>query len=151
MRLVVITLECKNFSYYDYDLGGQYYDKTGGKILVYGCYIDDYSSDIPKHINRSKQKRRNKRERNQKYKNHLKFLAENIKGHPSPAIYTDEVWIRGQGYVENPKPYYKRYYRGQCSKYIKRMSNKTTRRYKGDIPKKGNWCHKLYDFWYELY
>lgn len=126
-------------------------DKVGGKISHFGRCEDAYS-DIPKHENHSKQKRRNKRERDQKYKNHIKFLAEYPSGYPSPAVYRDEIFIRGQGYVENPKPYYKRYYRKQrASKYHKRTSNKMIRRYKGDIPKKGNWCHKIYDFWWEMY
>ena len=125
-------------------------DKVGGKVYWAGRCSDAYiQSEISQ--NRSKQKRRNKRERDQKYKNHLKFLSEYPSGYPSPAVYRDKIFIRGQGYIENPKPYYKRYYREQRAKYIKRMSNKTIRRYKGDIPKKGNWCHKLYDFWYEMY
>lgn len=125
-------------------------DKVGGKVYWAGR-CNDAHSDIPKQINRSKQKRKSKRERDQKYKNHLKFLTEYPSGYPSPAVCMDEIFIRGRGYVKNLKPYYKRYYRGQRSKYLKRVSNKTVRRYKGDIPKKGNWCHKLYDFWWEMY
>lgn len=128
-------------------------DKVGGKVYwAYKCTdAYDNNSDISKQINHSKQKRRNKRERDQKYKDHLKFLAEYPSGYPSPAIYRDKIFIHGQGYVENPKPYYKRYYREKRAKYIKRMSNKKIRRYKSDVPKKGNWCHKLYDFWWEMY
>ena len=144
------NLECIECPYYDYGLGGQYCEKVGGKTSWYG-FCKDTFQDIQKHINCSKQKRRNKRERDQKHKNHLKFLAKYPSGYPSPAVYRDEIFIRGQGYVENPKPYYKRYYREQRAKYIKRMSNKTIRRYKGDIPKNGNWSHKLYDFWWEMY
>lgn len=129
-------------------------NKVGGKVYWSGRCSDAYS-DVSKKTNHSKQhskqKRRNKRERDQKYKNYLKFLAENVQHYSSPVIYTNKNFIHGQGYVENPKSYYKRYYREKRAKYIKRMSNKAIRRYKGNIPKKGNWCHKLYDFYYELY
>lgn len=146
----MIILDCARCPYYEYGFGGQYCDKVGGKTAWYG-FCEDIYPDIPKHVYHSKQKRRNKRERDQKYKNHLKFLAEYLSGYPSPVVYRDKIFIRGQGYVENPKPYYKRYYREKRAKYIKRMSNKKIRRYKGDVPKKGNWCYKLYDFWWEMY
>lgn len=145
-------MECRDCLYYDCGLGGQYCNKVGGKNLLFG-YCEDAYSDISKQINHSKQQRRNKRERDQKYENHLKFLNENVSGYPSPVIYTDEIWIRGQGYIENPKPYYKRLYRGRgkgMSYYHKKMSNRKIRRYKGGLPKKGNWGHRLYDFWWEL-
>lgn len=146
-------LECIECPYYDYGLSGQYCDKVGGKTLLYG-YCEDVYEKNAIHKNRSKQKRRNKRERDQKHKNHLKFLAENVTGYPSPVIYTDEIWIKGQGYIENPKPYYKRLYRGRGrrsnSNYHKKMSNRKIRRYTGKLPKKGNLTHKLYDFWWEL-
>lgn len=123
-------------------------NKVGGKVYWAGRCTDAYS-DIPKRINHQKQKRRNKREREQKHKNHLKFFTENISGYPSPVIYIDEIWIKGQGYIENSKPYYKRLYRSN-SNYHKKMSNRKIRRYKGELPKKSNLCHRLYDFWWEL-
>lgn len=146
-------LECIECPYYDYGLSGQYCDKVGGKTLLYGYCTYVYEKNAT-HKNRSKQKRRNKRERDQKHKNHLKFLAENVTGYPSPVIYTDEIWIKGHGYVGNPKPYYKRLYRGRGrhsnSNYHKKNSNRKIRRYTGELPKKGNLSHKLYDFWWEL-
>lgn len=129
-------------------------NKVGGKVHWAGRCTDAYS-DIPKWINHQKQKRRNKRERDQKHKNHLKFLAENVQYYPASVIYTDVIWIKGQGYVENPKPYYKRLYRGRGrhsnSNYHKKMSNRKIRRYRGELSKKGNLSHRLYDFWWELY
>ncbi len=105
-------------------------DKVGGKVFWSGRCEDAYTQPIISQ-NCSKQKRRNKRDRDQKHKNHLKFLAENRSGYPCPAIYTDEIWVKGQ-YVENPKPYYKRLYRGKGrysnSNYHKKMSNKEIRR-----------------------
>lgn len=124
-------------------------DKVGGKVYCFGHCEDSYS-DISKHENRAKKKRRNKRERDLKHKNRLKYLAENSSGYPSPAIYVDEIWVKGYGYVENPKPYYKRLYRGKLSKYLKRQSNKKIRRYKGELHN-GWYCHKVFDFWCKLY
>ena len=123
-------------------------DKVGGKVYCFGRCEDAYS-DVPKHENHSKKKRKNKRERDLKHKNHLKYLAKNdSRKRPSPVVYTDEVWIKGQGYLKNPKPYYKRLYRGQRSKWLKRQSNKKTRRYKGGISNGRN-CFRIYDFWWE--
>lgn len=109
---------------------------------------------LDSQLNHSKQKRRNKRERDQKYKNHLKFLAENVPGYPSPVMYKGSIWVKGHGYVDNPKPYYKRLYRGRGkhsgSNYHKKMSNRKIRRYRRELHKKGNLGHRLYDFWWEL-
>ena len=124
-------------------------EKVNGRIWWYGHCEEGYSG-IPKHENHSKKKRRNKRERDLRYKNCLKQLVKNASDkRPSPATYTDEIWVKGHGYVENPKPYYKRLYRGKRSKYLKRQSNKKIRRYKGELHN-GWHCHRLYDFWYEL-
>ncbi|MDE7425739.1 MAG: hypothetical protein K2N51_18930 [Lachnospiraceae bacterium] len=130
---------------------GQWCDKVGGKNNMFG-YCEDAYPKIIKPEKHSKQKRRNKRERDLKYKKHLKFLAENVQSCLSPAMYTNRIFINGQ-FVKNPKPYYKRLYRGRgkgASWYYKKLSNKKIRRYKGDILK-GNYCHKLYDFWWQLY
>ena len=62
----------------------------------------------------------------------------------------DEVWVKGIGYVENPKPYYQRIYRGKRSKYLKRQSNKAIRKYKGGLHRGYQNIHKIYDYWYEL-
>lgn len=100
-------------------------------------YCEDAHEDIPKRVNRSKQKRRNRRECDRKYRNHLKYFAKNISGYSAPVMYTDEVWVREQGYIENPKPYYKRLYRSRgrgMSYYHKKMSNRKVRRYKGEMP-----------------
>lgn len=127
-------------------------DKVGGKVYCFGRCTDAYS-DIPKHENRSKKKRRNKRERYLKHKQHLKHLHKVAVSYPPAVIYTNEIYVRGQGYVENPKPYYKRIYRsrgGGSSPQHKKASNRKIRRYKGEIPS-GYWCHKLYDYWWEMY
>lgn len=151
----MIILECRNCPYYDSGgLGGQWCDKVGGYNYRFGYCSDIYDKETTLK-NHSKQKRKNKRERDQKHKNHLKFLAENVSGYPSPAIYMNVIWIKGQGYVEISKPYYKRLYRGRGrhsnSNYHKKMSNRKIRRYKGELPTKGNLGHRLYDFWWELF
>lgn len=124
-------------------------DKVGGKVYCFGHCTDFYENiDASKQKNSSNKKRRNKRERFKKHKNHLKRLAKSTNGFPSGAVYLDEVWINGQGYIENPKPYYKRLYRGKRSKYLKKQSHKKIRRYTGELHN-GWQCHKLYDFWWE--
>ena len=146
-------LECKNCPYYNYALGGQWCDKVGGYVYRFGYCNDIYGVEI-KHKNQCKQKRRNKRERDQKHKNHLKFLAENIQYYPCPVIYTDEIWIEGQGWVENLKSYYKRCYRGnhKGNRYslYKKYANRRVRRYKGEIHNKGNQYRKIFDYWWTV-
>ena len=127
-------------------------DKVGGKVYCFGRCTDAYS-DIPKHENCSKKKRRNKRERYLKHKNRLKFLAENCNYYPSPVIYTDEIWVKGYGYIENPKPYYKRLYRdnhkGGRYKYYKKYANRCVRRCKGEIHSGGAY-KKIFDYWWTV-
>lgn len=124
-------------------------DKVGGKVYCFGHCTDFYGDLEPvNHTNVAIRERRNKRERFRKYQNHLKRLSETSNGFPSGAVYLDEVWIKGQGYVENPKPYYKRLYRGKRSKYLKKQSHRKVRRYKGELHN-GCMCNRLYDFWWE--
>ena len=123
-------------------------EKVGGKVYWAGHCSD--SSDLNKKLTKDhKKKSIHKYERYLKHKQKLKRLYEMSNSmYPCPVIYTDEIWIKGRGYVENPKPYYKRWYRGKRSKYLKRLSNKRIRRYKNELYK-GNQCHKLFDFWWE--
>lgn len=127
-------------------------DKVCGKVYWAGRCSDAYS-DFSKRKNHSKQKRRNKGERDQKYKNRLKFLAENIQGHPTPVIYTDEIWIGRKGYVENPKSYYKRLYRGNHKynryTFYKKHANRCVRRCKGEIHS-GSMYKKIFDYAYTV-
>lgn len=122
-------------------------DKVGGKVYYFGHCSDCYEQDKENHKVYLKKKRINKRERYLKYQNHLKHLEKVSCGYPKAVTYEDEVWIKELGYVENPKPYYKRWYRGKRSKYLKQQSNRKIRRYKGELHN-GNSCHKLYDFWW---
>lgn len=126
-------------------------DKVGGKVYWAGRCEDAYTESIVSQ-NRSKQKRRNKRERDQKHKNHLKFLAENVPYYPSPEIYRSEIYAMGRKYVEDLKPYYKRCYRGNHKgsryKFYKKYSNRCVRRYKGEIHSKGNQHQKIMDYWW---
>lgn len=125
-------------------------DKVGGEVQCFGHCSDFYELEEIARKNHSNKKRRNKRERYIKHKTHLKRLAEEPSGYPTPAYLVDKVWVKKYGYVKILKPYYKRIYRGQRSKYLKRISNKKIRRYRGDISN-GFMCHKLYDFWWEMY
>ena len=124
-------------------------DKIGGKVYCFGHCEDAFDiPDVTNQRNSSKKKRINKREKDLKHKEHLKRLNKISKGYPSPVYYTDKIYVRGYGYIENPKPYYKRLYRGKRSKYLKKQSNRKIRRYKGKLHN-GWQCHKLYDFWWK--
>ena len=123
-------------------------DKIGGKVSIWG-YCEDVNDNISRYKFHSKKKKRSKRERDTKYKSHLKHISE-ISNYPKPAYYNDKIWISRQGWVDNPNPYYKRLYRGQRSKHLKQSSNRKIRRYKGELPK-GFYCHRLFDFWWEMY
>lgn len=126
-------------------------DKVGGKVYTYGHCSDWYEQDEENYKNHSKKKKRNKRERYLEHQNHLRYLYETVGGcYPTPVRYVDEIWIKSIGYVKNPKPYYKRVYRGKASKYLKRQSHKKVRRFKGDLCN-GNMSHKLYDFWWKYW
>lgn len=124
-------------------------DKVDGKVYWAGRCTDAYS-DIPKRINYQKQKRRNKRERDQKYRNKLKRLSTCTSSPHTFIQYTDIIYIRGQGDFENPKPYYKKLYYGENSKKrYKRIASKHVRRYKGEIHN-GNMYRKIFDYKWEV-
>ena len=126
-------------------------DKVGGKIYQFGYCGEhkDMMSEDAKH-NRSNKAKSNKHNRDTKYKNKLKRLYKDIDGYPFPVIYVDELCIKKHKYIPNPKPYYKRIYRGKRSKCLKRQSNKKIRRYRGELHNGYQHIHKLYDFWWEL-
>lgn len=123
-------------------------DKVGGKTYLWG-YCGDAYSNILQRKSSSKKRRSTKRERAEKYKSHLKYLSK-ISNYPKPAYYIDEIKIKRYQYVENPKPYYKRQYRDKYSPYLKKISNRKIRYYTGDLSN-GQHCHKLFDFWWEMY
>lgn len=93
----------------------------------------------------NRQKTSTKRSRYKKHQNKLKHLNAVCQGSPSPVRYKNQILVKELGYVKNPKPHYKRCYRGKGALYHKRYSNRKIRHYKGII-QNGWWCHKLYDF-----
>lgn len=128
-------------------------DKVGGKVYCCGRCSDWHDDNKPVKIhNHSKRRRKNKRERDQLYKQHLKWLAEHVDYYPVPVTYEDEIWVKGYGYIENPKPYYKRWYRDnhRCGrfKYYKKYSNRVVRRYT-DVIRNGQY-RKYFDYWYTV-
>ena len=130
-------------------------DKVGGKVCWAGRCSDAYQEPLVQaSYTRQKRKRRNKRERDLKHKRHLKTLYENNQYYPSPVTYTDEIYVKGEGWVDNPKPYYKRRYRDnhKCGryKYYKKYSNQCVRGYKGEIHAKGNQYRKIFDYWWTV-
>lgn len=126
-------------------------NKTGEELYCTNICEDVYSKPITKMRVSSRHKRLNKRERDKKYKEHIKSLAKNSEGsYLAPAYYKYRTYVDDVGYVKLPKPYYKRIYRRKASGYIKRASNKKVRKYQGELSK-GGMYRKVYDYWWELY
>lgn len=120
-------------------------DKVGGKVCCFGRCTDVYS-DIPKHENHFKKKKRNKRERDLKYKSYIKRM---YKINPYfPVCYRDKLLVHDDyklEFINNPNPYYERIYWGRRHKRLKRQSNRKIRRYKGELHNGRYYC-RLYDF-----
>lgn len=139
-----------NYDIYDVSeediINGCWCDKVGGKISLFGR-CSHLMINPPDNIPRSKRRRYTKRQRDLKYKNHLKHISENSKCYP-PSVNP----INKYGHMSHNDDivYYKRFYRGKASSYYKNLSNRKIRRFNGDISR-GWWCHKLYDFMYEMY
>lgn len=127
-------------------------DKVGGKVYCFGRCTDFYENNDKIHINRSKKKRRNNRERDLKHKKHIKHLAQTYSYYPPPAIPIDE-----DGYWNFDDPvgtvYYKKIYRGNHRgnryKFYKKYANRVVRRYKEEI---SNGCayKKCFDYWWTV-
>ena len=103
---------------------------------------DDYIID-------RKSKRKNRRNNQQKYKAHLKKLNDIKAGwYLSPVYYY-------RGSYKNPREdrhcYYKRIYKSQYSKYLKKCSNKAVRRCSFEHISSGNNYRRLFDYNWELY
>lgn len=100
-----------------------------------------------------KLKRRKRLKNDIKYKSHIKTLADNCQWYPSPAILIDEIWIKEIGYADNPKPYYKRLFRGRHKHnrywFYKRYANRIVRRYKGELHSGGSY-KKCFDYWWTV-
>lgn len=102
--------------------------------------------------------RLNKYERNKKYKQKLRRIADetsNYVGGGAVRIgYDDKYsWYDGNHICLDDEctKYIKRVYISEwSSKYHKRLSNRRVRRYKGYIPS-GCWYQKLYDYWWEMF
>ena len=152
-------LECINWEYFNELSDEDYYDELYD--YVPSCYCDKigtnkiwwsnpsgcecYGCSIKKEKPHC-YKKRNKREKYLAYKNKLK---KNAKNHHGAYLCDKKYNFRKHEFTTLNKPYYKEIHRGQRSKYLKRISNKAIRRYKGDLPSKGNGCYKVFDFWWE--
>ena len=139
------------YSGYEYDIEQSCWcEKVGGKLSWYGCCGDSDNIDH-KIEHHAKSRRRNKRERDTKYKKRLKFIIDNSSQYPCGAMCAYQTWTR-EGYVFLKTPYYKRVYRSCHSGYSKKLkaySNRCIRRYNGEISKGGSY-KKLFDYWREL-
>ena len=97
-----------------------------------------------------KKKHRARRAATARYKNKLKFQAENIMGYPSP------VWSKGlNGWTGNKDEilYYAKVYKSKHTvrySYYKRYSNKKVRKYDIDVRLKGGAYKKVFDYWWTV-
>lgn len=139
-------------------------DKVGGRIHKMGLCDDciDKISSIPsqtKRNHRNNHKMGNKRRRLYKYNKKLQKLHKINNWYPPIVIDRNIIFVwtgKQNKEVRTGKPSYKRIYRSNNgrkggSRINKKYSNKAIRRYKGGIQKKGYSCHKLYDFWWNIY
>lgn len=133
-----------------------YCEKVGGKILSSGTCGEnreiDNMQEYTKHSTQ-KQKRQKRFQQKKRYKEHLKSLYHSARYYPWGVRYCDEVYVKGEGYVPLPKPYYQRCYRSNhaegYSGWYKRYANKVVRRYPGYIAKGGGY-KKIFDYWYTI-
>lgn len=112
-------------------------DKVDGKVCWAGYCSEAYEEPVfmPQ---KSRRKKKSKRERDLCYKRHIKRLASSICVSRPASVST-----------RNPE-YYKRLYRSQHSSYLKKVANRKVRRYK-DAIFNGNDYRKVYDFWYKYW
>lgn len=132
-------------------------EKLGGKVCWYGNCEDGkllfMENQTSKKIKSNKRKLTNKKERYEIGKYKLQQMSKLYHG----AYLKEEKLKKINGKYENVhlnKPYYKRFYRSKKSRYsyysyLKKYSNKKIRQYKGEISN-GNYCKKIYDFWWNV-
>lgn len=111
--------------------------------------MQDHEEDIPLVEAPKPTKKQIKRNRKERYQNHLKQIQEKGK------YWISGIWPvdKNGDYVRDDSPEFvrfKRGYRGKRSKYIKRHCNKRIRR-KDNFPLKGNGYRKASEFWWELW
>ena len=154
-----ISLRKKSGFYYPNNTEILYCLKLDCEINEFGCCEE--GDDSMGRNSYQNPRKLNRYERNKKYKNKLKRIAENGAHYPAGAYYeTDKdisdwdplsqnyhAWIR-----ENAK-YIKRYYRANhapgYSGFLKKQASKKFRRYRGKL---ANGCayKKTFDYWWEL-
>lgn len=96
--------------------------------------------------------RRNRKVRDLKHKRHLIRLWEAKKGSIFPPVLYVEYSMHGWGWKKKT-PYYKRNtptHGGGSNRYLKRMSNRKVRYYRGGIARGGNY-KKLCDYQWMLW
>jgi hypothetical protein len=114
-------------------------DKIGGKIWWYsngGCedmYLPPI--DITKDHKKKFKNKRNRYENKLYEKKKLKKLSNNVWW----ATWDKGGYLKRSWFATNTRRHYKKY------------SNKKIRRYEGELPKKGNGCHRLFDYWWQIW
>lgn len=129
-------------------------EKLGGKVCWYGTCEDGkllfMENQTAKKIKSNKRKLTNKKERYEIGKYKLQQMSKLYHG----AYFIEKEFKKVNGKYEDvslKKPYYKRFYRSKQTRYsyFKKYSNKIIRQYKGEIPN-GNYCKRIYDYWWNV-
>ena len=93
---------------------------------------------------KSKKKKSTKITRRESYRRHLKKLCENYRAYSVWLHYPDRTKMDNGFYVN------KSYGRSDYVRAYKHYSNKKIRLYNKSYIPKGQWCKKLFDFWWTI-
>lgn len=148
-------------------------DKVGGKVKWFGrcseysrenLYDETHLSSRKIRLTATDYKKKKSRDRKNsenKYKTHLKFLSDNLKRYPSPVYPVDrngkpsEKWnFQNGSYTLGEIARYKRCWlskkgHGNLAGYYKKMANRAVRKDK-NIIHRGCFYKKVYDYWWKI-
>lgn len=110
-------------------------------IVVKDGVCDDCLEEVKRTLPKSNKKKSTKHSRRIKYNRHLERLCEEQNAY--------SIWLHK---YNKPNPFYvkKSYGRSAYVRVYKHYSNKKIRMYKKSYIPKGQWCHKLFDFWWTI-
>lgn len=126
-------------------------DKVGDEFFMCG-YCNDAWVDVPTNNKTGQRKtgrkyrRKMRRKHLQKFRDRSGFSRICLVPYLNPGRWSEEEfdWIGAGNYICYPQ-------NSRNKAYFKRVSNKKIRKAKLDLPPKGNWHRKLFDYWWTLY
>lgn len=146
-RRLAIAEEYPQYGDFQFDHCGC--DKVYDEFWQYG-YCEDAWVDILQHYDYGRRKtgrayrRKMRRNHAEKFCNEYKRRKRYSPG-PYPSYsYIDGEYVLTGNYICYPQ-------NSRNKVYFKKVSSKTIRRNKLNLPRKGNWCHKLFDYKWAVY